>query len=143
MNRQGEVEALQACLAAEHAVVYGYGVLGPRLDAEGRRQALGAFDSHRVRRDLLAAAVRLRGAAPVLPEAAYDAAAPSAAEALALAVRLEAGMSVRWRDVVTGTADEGLRRLALAALVETAVRAAQWRQRAGAPDASVAFPGAG
>jgi hypothetical protein len=71
----------------------------------------------------------------------YDVAVADAPAALQLAVRLEAGLSVRWRDLVAGTDDQALRRLAVAGLQETAVRAAQWRRRAGVTPATVALPG--
>jgi hypothetical protein len=54
------------------------------------------------------------------------------AAAVALAVRLEEGMALRWRDLVGGTDDVELRRLALSGLQETAVRAATWRELTGA-----------
>jgi hypothetical protein len=64
-----------------------------------------------------------------------------AAGALALAVRLEEGMALRWRDLVGGTDDAELRRLGLSGLQETAVRAATWRELAGAGPVTVALPG--
>jgi len=132
---------LATLLEAEHAAVYGYGVLGARLDDTARRGALAAFDSHRARRDQLIALLRERGATPQAPLAAYDVSAGSLQQALTLAVRLEEGLSVRWRDLVAGAEDPPLRALAVAGLQETAVRAAQWRTRAGITPATVAFPG--
>ena len=140
---EGEVDLLSTLLRAGHAVVYGYGVLGARLDTDGRRAALAANDSHRARRDQLAARLRQRGAPVPVAEPAYDVSVSGPLEALSLAVRLEEGMAVRWRDLVGGTDDPGLRGLAAAGLTETAVRAAQWRQRAGLRPATVALPGTG
>ena len=128
-------------LEAEHAAVYGYGVLGARLDAEPRALALQAFDSHRARRDQLAAALRQRGTEPGRAPAAYDVAVAGEDDALALAVRLEEGVAVRWRDLVAGTEDRPLRELALAGLRECALRAAQWRDLSGLAPATRAFPG--
>jgi hypothetical protein len=133
-------DRLVALVEAEHAAVYGYGVLGARLDDAGRRFARTAYDSHRARRDALIAA--LSGKAPV-PLASYDVAVADAAEAMALAVRIETGMSLRWRDLVGGTDERALRSLGIAGLQETAVRAAQWRKRAGLTPATVALPGTG
>jgi hypothetical protein len=138
-----EVELLAELLQSEHEVVYGYGVLGARLDEQTRRQALAAFDVHRARRDALAAQLRARGVEPEPTEAAYDVAVGDAAGAVALAVRLEEGMALRWRDLVGGTDDDGLRRLALSGLQETAVRAATWRRVAGGGPVTVALPGTG
>ncbi len=136
-----DVDLLAELLQSEHEVVYGYGVLGARLDEATRRVALAAYDVHRARRDALTAQLRARGADPEPSLPAYDVAVADAAEALALAVRLEEGMALRWRDLVAGTDDVGLRRLALSGLHETAVRAATWRELTGAGPFTVALPG--
>lgn len=137
------VALLTELLEAAHAVVYGYGVLGARLSDEALRDARLAFDGHRARRDQIAARLRERGGDPQPPPPAYDVRVDSAADALALAVQLEEGMSVRWRDLVAGTDERPLRELGLAGLQESAVRAAQWRQRAGVRPVTVALPGVG
>lgn len=138
-----DVELLQTALSAEHAAVYGYGVLGARLDRSDRSAALTAFDSHRGRRDQLAARVGERGALPVVAAAGYDVTVADAAAALLLAARLEDGMGLRWRDLLGGTDDPALRALGLAGLTETAVRAAGWKLLAGATPVTVALPGTG
>jgi len=137
------VPLLQALLAAEHAAVYGYGVVGGRLDDAGRSTAMAAYDSHRARRDRLEALLSDRGTSPVQAEAAYDVATSSAEQALALAVRIEEGLALRWRDLVGATDDPELRALGIAGLQETAVRAASWRKQAGVPQVTVtvALPG--
>jgi hypothetical protein len=70
-----EVDALQATLAAEHAAVYVFGVLGGRaahLPAPVLRAALStSYDVHRTRRDALEAMVAAAGADPVPAEPAY------------------------------------------------------------------------
>ena len=135
------VPLLTELLEAEHAVVYGYGVLGARLDEDTRRLALLAYDSHRARRDQLAARLRERGADPEPPPPAYDVSVTGVDDALALAVRLEEGLTLRWRDLVAGTDERPLRSLAVAGLTECAVRAAQWRREAGTVPLTTAFPG--
>lgn len=138
---EDDVALLTALLTAEHAAIYGYGVLGARLETGPRRAAQVAVDSHRGRRDALAALLRDRDAPTPGPSAAYDVSVSGSADALALAVRLEQGLSVRWRDLVTGTDDPSLRRLGVDALVETAVRAASWRLLLGLRPPTVALPG--
>lgn len=138
-----ELDLLAELLEAEHAVVYGYGVLGARLDDARRRVAVAAHDVHRARRDALAAQLRSRGQDPEPGLPAYDVTVADPAQALALAVRLEEGMALRWRDLVGGTDDVDLRRLALSGLQETAVRAATWRELTGAGPVTVALPGTG
>ena len=65
----------------------------------------------------------------------------TAPDAFALAVRLEEGLAVRWRDLVGGTDDTGLRTVGVAGLTEVAVRAAQWRGALGVVPPTVALPG--
>lgn len=134
---------LTTLLAAEHAAVYGYGVLGARLADGPLALARSAYDSHRARRDQLGARLLERGGDPEPPPPAYDVSVAGEDEALALAVRLEDGLAVRWRDLVAGTDDRQLRSLGLAGLRECAVRAAQWRKASGVVPATVALPGIG
>jgi hypothetical protein len=134
-------DRLLALVEAEHAAVYAYGVLGARLDDARRRAAQLAYDSHRARRDQVAAAQRAAGGTPPAPLPAYDVTVSTPAEALALAVRIEEGLSLRWRDLVGDTDDVALRQLAVAGLQETAVRATQWRTRAGIKPVTVPLPG--
>lgn len=134
-------DRLRVLVEAEHAAVYAYGVLGARLDDTRRRSALLAYESHRSRRDQVSAALRTAGGTPPAPLAAYDVTVANSAEALALAVRIEEGLALRWRDLVGEAADVALRQLGIAGLQECAVRAAQWRRLAGITPATVAFPG--
>lgn len=136
-----EAGLLAVVLEAEHAAVYGYGVLGARLDDATRRVARAASDVHRSRRDALAAALVRRGQTPATAEPAYDVEVADAAAARSLAVRLEEGLAVRWRDLVAGTDDLQLRRLALSGLQESAVRAATWRRLSGTAPLTIALPG--
>lgn len=48
--KAAELKALQAALGAEHAVVYGYGVVGGKIDDARRTEARAAYDAHRARR---------------------------------------------------------------------------------------------
>ncbi|MDT7536474.1 MAG: hypothetical protein QOI82_59 [Actinomycetota bacterium] len=134
-------DRLVTLVEAEHAAVYAYGVLGARLDEARRRAALLAYDSHRARRDQLVAALRAAGGSPPAALAAYDIIVTTPAEALALAVRIEEGLALRWHDLVPDANDVALRQLGVAGLQECAVRAAQWRQLARISPATVAFPG--
>jgi hypothetical protein len=132
---------LAELLEAQHAALYGYGVLGARLDLDARAAAQAAAAAHRSARDRLAALLRDAGADPPAPLPAYDVAVGSPTAALELAVALEEGLSVRWLDLVGGTDDFGLRRLAVDGLTETAVRAASWRELLGRVPTTVAMPG--
>ncbi|MFE0730024.1 ferritin-like domain-containing protein [Streptomyces antibioticus] len=131
-----ELTALQAALAAEHAAVYGYGVVGGRIGEARRTEARAAYDAHRARRDALAREVRDLGADPVAASAAYGLPfpVPDASAAVRLAAELEDRVAGVYSDLVRATS--GVRRgEAAGALREAAVRAVRWR------GGSVAFPG--
>jgi hypothetical protein len=133
--------ALAEALAAEHAAVFGYGVVGARLDAAALEAARQAEAAHRGRRDVLL--TRLTGAGTHPPPAAAGYALPfpvtDGASALRLAVHLEERTAAVWRHALGGTAGEQ-RRLALDALVDCAVRATRWRVAAGISPSTVALP---
>ncbi|MFB7402752.1 ferritin-like domain-containing protein [Streptomyces rubiginosohelvolus] len=131
-----ELTAVQAALAAEHAAVYGYGVLGGRLDGKQGAEARSAHDAHRARRDALARTARDLGGRPVASNAAYALpfAVPDGPAAVRLAAVLEDRIAGAYADLVRAT--EGERRGdAAGALREAAVRSARWR------GGNVAFPG--
>ncbi|MER5558218.1 ferritin-like domain-containing protein [Streptomyces sp. NPDC002506] len=130
------LDAAQAALAAEHAAVYGYGVLGGRLAEARVPEARDALTAHRSRRDLLARTVRDLGGWPVAAAAAYALpfAVADAGAAVRLAAELEDRVAGVYSDLVR-SAEGPLRQEAAAALREAAVRAVRWR------GGSVAFPG--
>ncbi|MFF1511053.1 DUF4439 domain-containing protein [Streptomyces sp. NPDC058326] len=130
------LDATQAALAAEHAAVYGYGVVGGRIGTERRAEATAAYEAHRARRDALRRAVRDLGGTPVVAAAAYGLPfrVADAAGAARLAAVLEDRVAGVYSDLVR--ASEGPRRReAAAALREAAVRAVRWR------GSDVTFPG--
>ncbi|MFE9768540.1 ferritin-like domain-containing protein [Streptomyces sp. NPDC005808] len=131
-----ELKALQAALSAEHAVVYGYGVVGGKIDEPRRAEARAGYDAHRARRDELARAVRDLSGEPEASAAAY--ALPfqvkNSAAAVRLAAELEERVAGAYSDLVrASTGDQ--RSTAAEALREAAVRAVRWSGE------SVAFPG--
>ncbi|MEU6878343.1 ferritin-like domain-containing protein [Streptomyces sp. NPDC046712] len=130
------LEAAQAALAAEHAAVYGYGVVGGRIGAERRAEATAAYEAHRARRDGLRRTVRDLGGEPAAAAAGYELpfAVPDTAAAVRLAAVLEDRVAGVYSDLVRA-AEGPLRRDAAAALREAAVRAVRWR------GTDVTFPG--
>lgn len=132
----GALDAIQAALAAEHAAVYGYGVVGGRLDGERREKARTAYDAHRARRDTLERTVRDLGGRPeaAAPAYALPFSVEDGAAAERLAARLEDRVAAVYADAVRELRGE-LRADAARALREAAVRAVGWR------GSSVAFPG--
>ncbi|MFH8984527.1 ferritin-like domain-containing protein [Streptomyces varsoviensis] len=128
--------AAQAALAAEHAAVYGYGVVGGRVDKARAAEARQGYDAHRARRDAMRRTVRDLGGTPEPAAAAYALPfpVPDAQAAVRLAAELESRVTGVYADLVraaTGT----LRRTAADAMREATVRAVRWR------GGSVAFPG--
>jgi hypothetical protein len=135
-STKAELTALQAALAAEHAAVYGYGVVGGQVDDRRRADAKAAYDAHRARRDALAREVRDLGGEPVAASAAYELPFPvhGPADAVRLAADLEERVAGVYSDLVRATSD-ARRASAAGALREAAVRAVRWSGE------SVAFPG--
>ncbi|WP_184579881.1 ferritin-like domain-containing protein [Streptomyces zagrosensis] len=130
------LQAMQAALAAEHAAVYGYGVVGGRIEDQRLAEAREGLTAHRARRDALDRAVRALEGEPVSSAAAYALPfpVPDVAAAARLAGELEARVCAVYADLVRAT-DGATRREAAAALREAAVRAVRWR------GSSVTFPG--
>ncbi|MEV6839703.1 ferritin-like domain-containing protein [Streptomyces sp. NPDC051133] len=135
-TKTAELTALQAALAAEHAAVYGYGVVGGRIGRQRQSEARAAYDAHRARRDALTRDVRDLGGQPAAASAAYALPfpVPDAAAAVRLAARLEERMAGVYADLVRATTGDR-RGSAAGALREAAVRAVRWSGE------SVAFPG--
>ncbi|MEV7181126.1 ferritin-like domain-containing protein [Kitasatospora sp. NPDC093679] len=124
----GAVAALQAALSAEHAAVYGYGVVGARTPAGPQRDAARAgYAAHQARRDALQRELDGAGATPAAAAAGYRLpfAVSDAAGAGRLAAHIETQLTAVWADAVAGTGG-ALRQTAATALRETALRAAQW-----------------
>jgi hypothetical protein len=132
------VSRLEDLLAAEHAAIYAYGVLGARLEGPAQALARAAYDAHRAARDDVQSLLRARGAVPLGPAPAYDVTVATAAEAKALAVSVEVDLGQRWHDLVE---DVALRSRAVRGLQDSAVRAALWRRAAGPGPWTDALPG--
>lgn len=130
------VTVLQDVLAAEHAVVYGYGIAGAHLRDAARARALREYDAHRARRDELVRLVDEHGGVPEAPAAAYALPRPvnNARDALELVTLLEERLAAVWADAVLRLAGD-LRERAALGLRDAAVAAARWR------GGSVPFPG--
>ena len=143
MSAADPVAALQTALAAEHAVIWGYAVVGARVDPALREQVWAADAAHRSRRDGTALLVRRHGGEPVPTAASYTLPFPVADRpaALRLAVHLEDGAATAWHYVVAATDDPTLRRTAIAALADAAVRGTIWRRLVTPRAPTVPFPG--
>ena len=136
-----ETDALQTTLAAEHAAVYVYGVLGGRTSRSANPELFdtvsAAYHAHRARRDHLVREITDAGAEPVAAEAAYDVPQPleTPAQVERAGLALERSCATTYAYLVANTVDDR-RRWAIGALNETAVRELVLR---GTPET---FPGA-
>jgi hypothetical protein len=141
------LDAQQAALAAEQQAAFGYAVLGPRLPATDQGLARRAQAVHEDVRDRTAASIAAAGQTPTPPQGDYPALYPQAARPRELAARLEADCAAAWRFLYLQAASApeatSVRRTAQQMLTASAVRATEWRIRAGAPKPVVPFPGIG
>jgi Domain of unknown function (DUF4439) len=131
-----EVSALQGALAAEHAAVYGYGVVGAMLAGGLRSRARACWLAHQEARDTLESMLVKLGASPVAASPAYRLPfnVTGEASAVRLAVVLEDGVVRAYLGVVAVT-DVTLRSFGALAMQPPANRAVVWR------GSTVAFPG--
>jgi hypothetical protein len=136
VSRASDRRVLQTVLAAEHAVVYGYGVAGAQLRGPTRDRAERGWAAHRARRDDLVARIAALGGRPVPPAASYTLPFPvrTASDARTLLTLLEERLGATWADAVAGLSGD-LRTYAVHGLTDAAVAAARWR------GGSVPFPG--
>lgn len=138
-----ETAALQTALSAEHAAVWGYGVVGAALHGNAQAQAAASQAAHRDVRDQLTALLADRKAQPVAARAAYALPFPvvSAVDAAKLAVVLEDGASAAWVLVLGRAVKRDIRKFGVDTLGATEVRAVGWRGAAGQTPVTTPFPG--
>jgi hypothetical protein len=131
-----EVSALQGALAAEHAAIYGYGIVGAMLGGGLQNQARAYWVDHQEARDTLEAMLVTLGVTPAAASPAYQLpfAVTGEASAVRLAVVLEDGVVQAYLGVV-GVTDPTLRSFGALAMQPPANRAVVWR------GSTVAFPG--
>lgn len=136
----GATDRLQVALAAEHAAIYAYGVIGAHLTGDELELAHDADRAHRDLRDTVADLVSAAGATPNAAAAAYRLPKPvtDRTGALALAVDIETKIATVWRSTL-GAVSDANRATALQALMDAAVRAAEWRAATN-PDAAPTTP---
>jgi Domain of unknown function (DUF4439) len=128
--------ALQSALAAEHAAVYGYGVVGANLAGSRQATAMTDWVAHQVARDTLEAMLRSRGAQPVAAAVAYQlpVTVRTPGQAASLAVILEDRVAAAYLGLVA-LSSAPVRQFGALQVRAAALRAAFWR------GSTVAFPG--
>ncbi|MBB3678380.1 hypothetical protein FHX36_004169 [Modestobacter versicolor] len=138
-----EDAALQDALAAAHAAVWGYGVVGAALPVASRGPVTPAEQAHRDTRDELTRLLVSRQVEPVAAEGAYALPFPvlSPVDAASLAVTLEDGAARAWTWVLDQATERSTRELGVAVLAATEVRAVAWRAAAAKTPVTNPFPG--
>ncbi|GAA4564734.1 ferritin-like domain-containing protein [Planotetraspora kaengkrachanensis] len=129
-------DPLAKALAAEHAAVYAYGVIGAKTTGKLRARATTSFDAHRARRDQLRALINQRGVEPAEPAPTYRLPfeVTTSSDAVRLAVVVEQRLVTAYLELAAD-ADAAVRRVAALAAQESATRAYGWQP------AVTAFPG--
>ena len=138
-----ENTALGEALAAEHAAIWGYGVVGAALAADARQPAEDAEAAHRDVRDRVSALLDSRKAEVVDAKGGYALPFPvlSGVDAAALAATLEDGVTAAWVRVLDQAAERSTREFAIGVLSAAEVRAVAWRAAAGQTPVTRPFPG--
>jgi hypothetical protein len=129
-------QALQGALTAEHAAIYGYGVVGAMLAGREQADARADWTAHEVARDTLEAMLTRLGTTPVAASPAYALpfAVTSEKSAARLAATLEQGVTRAYLGLVA-VSDQALRAFAAQAMQASANRALAWS------GSTQAFPG--
>jgi hypothetical protein len=145
------VAAWQQSLAAEHAAIFGYGLVGAHAGAAiavGLVQTCAA--DHEVVRDRAWTQLRVAGITPVTGRASYPLpfAVTDAPSAWRYAVTLEQNAATAWRYLLAqalatapSAATTPLRTTGLTELTAAARRALRWRALIDPATATVPFPG--
>jgi hypothetical protein len=121
------VEALQKALAAEHAAVHLYGVLGGQASKSRQptlfRQLDRAYDEHRASRDRLTVLVNAKGRKPVAADVDYAVPGPTstASQIQAVARTIERRVTKTYGELVENTSGSD-RQWAITALDASALR---------------------
>lgn len=135
--------ALFDAVAAEHGVIYGYGIVSAHSNPTANGLVSSALREHRARREEAIARLSSRGVTPPLPAPGY--ALPNAVkgpiDAAKLGLRMEEDSAQVWRAVLEQATTGEDRTLAVTALTESAVNAAAWRKRLGMEPSTLPFPG--
>ena len=135
--------ALFDAVVAEHAAIYGYGIVSAHVMPEQNDLVSQALLEHRDRREMALAMLTERSVKVPLPAPGYQLPMPvtKSTEAAKLAIRMESDCAVAWRAVMEQSDSEQDRAFGLKALTQCAVMAARWRQVLGAWPVTEAFPG--
>jgi hypothetical protein len=133
-------------VAAEHAAIYGYGLVSAHVMPDDNNLVSESVAEHRDRREAAVTLMTGRSITVPMPAVGYQLpmAVDSPAAAATLAIRMESDCAVAWRAVLeqtSGDTAEQDRAFAGTALTQCAVLAARWRVVQGGWPVTEAFPG--
>lgn len=130
-------------VAAEHAAIYGYGVVSAHVMPDDNELVSQSVAEHRDRREAALKILGDRSGKAPLPAPGYQLPLVVTAQKTAakLAVRMESDCAVAWRAVLEQSDSDSDREFATKALTQCAVLAARWRKVLGAWPVTEAFPG--
>jgi len=133
-------------VAAEHAAIYGYGLVSAHVMPDDNKLVSESVAEHRDRREAAVTLMTGRSITVPMPAVGYQLpmAVDSPAAAATLAIRMESDCAVAWRAVLeqtSGDTAEQDRAFAGTALTQCAVLAARWRVVQGGWPVTEAFPG--
>lgn len=135
--------ALYDAVVAEHAAIYGYGMVSAHSLPTRNELVSQAVAEHRDRREAAIALLTEQSVKAPLPAIGYQLpiAVNTPTDAAKLAVRIEDDCAVAWRAVLEQSESEQQRAFAVTALTQCAVMAARWRRVLSAWPVTRAFPG--
>jgi len=135
--------ALFDAVAAEHAAIYGYGIVSAHSSPDDNDLVSQALAQHRERREAAITMLSDRSVKAPLPAVGYQLPHPvvTPVDAGKLAVQMENDCAVAWRAVIEQATSEQDRTFGVTALTESALLAARWNQVLGVWPSTVAFPG--
>ncbi len=135
--------ALFDAVAADHAAIYGYGIISAHSPPDANDLVSDALVQHRERREAALEMLSGRSVQQPLPAAGYQLPTPvtTATEAANLAIRMESDCAVAWRAVIEQATSEQDRAFGVAALTQSAVLSARWKQELRTWPITTSFPG--
>lgn len=135
--------ALFDAIAAEHAAIYGYGLVSAHVMPDENELVSKSVAEHRDRREAAVAMLTDQSANVPLPAPGYrlPMVVNTPNTAAKLAIQMESDCAVAWRAVLEQSDSEQDRTFAGTALTQCAVTAARWRVVLGAWPVTEAFPG--
>lgn len=138
-----QTTALTAAADAENTAVFTYGVITAFTEHTVRATVAEDIAAHRVRRDQLNEKLLAGGEAERTPASGYTLPVEVTDQDTAAEVALaaERDCETAYRALIEQAEDTSVRRIAVDALTDCALRASYWRGVAGVKPLTVAFPG--